>query len=548
MAEFQSISMKVYSAIAKSLIDHGVETLFGLIGDGNLYIVDSFVREFRGDYVSAANEAGATLMALGYATASGKVGVATVTHGPALTNTLTALVEGVRAQASIVLLCGDTAVEDKNHFQNIPQRELIVATGAGFEQLRSPKTVAQDVATALRRAIVERRPIALNMPYEFQSLDTDYRPVRYKLPENRAVVPSSADLDNAVGIIAAAKRPVIVAGRGATSPEAKAAILRLAELTDALLATTLKAKGLFKDEAFGIGVMGTVSTSLAVDLILKADCIIGFGASLNEYTTSHGAFLKGKRIVQINLEQGEVGRYIDPDAGVVGDPALTADVIAHWLEEAEVPKSGFRNDEIKQQLLSYSAAADIKDQSTDTTIDVEKALLKLNDLVPANRYVVTDGGRFLASAWKLIEPPDGRSFMHTVNFGSIGLGMSHAVGVAKAHPERPILIICGDGGFMLGGLMEFNTAVRHSLDIIVVVCNDNSYGAEHVQFRMNNMDPKLSALGWPDFAPIADVLGGKGVTVRNETDLAAAGDAIRNRKGPILIDVKTDPDRVPGFR
>ena len=141
--------MKVHAAIAKALIDNGIDTLFGLVGDANLFLVDSFVREYGGKFVSAAHEAGATLMALGYSAVAGKIGVVTVTRGPALVNTLTPMVEGVKGSLPIVLLCGDTAIEDRDNLQKVPQRELIVATGAGFEQLRSPNTLSEDIATAL---------------------------------------------------------------------------------------------------------------------------------------------------------------------------------------------------------------------------------------------------------------------------------------------------------------------------------------------------------------------------------------------------------------
>src|SRR5690606_18510560 len=121
-----------------------------------------FARECGGRYVAAAHEGSAVLMALGYAQVTGKVGVATVTHGPGLTNTITALIEGVKGTTPIVLLAGDTAVTDKDNFQNVPQREHVLATGAGFEQMRAPETFAEDMATAFRRAQVERRPIVLN--------------------------------------------------------------------------------------------------------------------------------------------------------------------------------------------------------------------------------------------------------------------------------------------------------------------------------------------------------------------------------------------------
>jgi len=539
--------VKVHAAIGRSLVDLGVETIFGLIGDANLYMVDSFIRDFGGKYISAANEAGAVLMALGYAQVSGHVGVATVTHGPALTNTLTALVEGVKSSVPIVLLAGDTPVEDRDHLQKINQREFIMATGAGFEQLRAAATISQDIARAFRRAVLERRPIVLNMPVEFQWQDVEYQKPSMQLAEDRALVPSSADLDNAVGIIAAARRPVIVAGRGAMQPEAKAAIMRLAERIEAPLATTLRGSGLFSGDPFNLGVCGTMATAVGVETIMESDCIVAFGASLNRFTTAMGSLTKGKRVIQVNLERAEVGKNIEPDAGLVGDPGLTADAISHWLDEAEVPPSGFRTEALKQKIAACRQEQKGPGTPRAGTVDMRVALQALDGAIPADRVFVTDAGRFIYESWAVFGVQHPRSFIYTVGFGAIGLGVAEAIGAAAAAGDRTTLLVAGDGGFMLGGLNEFHSAVRAKSDLIVIICNDGSYGAEHIQFRNKGMDPALSVFEWPDFAPVANSLGGLGVTVRTPGDLQAAVTAIngRDRSRPLLIDLKLDPDCIP---
>ena len=159
-----SQSIPVHAAIAHSLRDQKVETLYGLMGDANIFIVDHYVRKLSGRYVPATHESGAVLMALGHASVTGEVGAVTITHGPAVSNAVTALIEGTKGTIPIVLLCGDTPVEDPDHQQAISQRALVEATGAGFEQMKSPATVSDDVANAFRRARLERRPIVLNMP------------------------------------------------------------------------------------------------------------------------------------------------------------------------------------------------------------------------------------------------------------------------------------------------------------------------------------------------------------------------------------------------
>ena len=542
MAADTSQSLKVHQAVARSLVDNGVKTLFGLMGEGNLYLTDSFIRDCGGEYISAAHEAGAVLMGLGYSLVTGRVGVSTVTVGPAMTNTITALIQGVKSSTPLLLLCGDTALDDRDSIQSVSQRDFVIAAGAGFEQLRT-KTVAQDVATAMRRAMVERRPIVLNMPTNLQWADTDYLPVRVRIPENKAFVPTGEELDNAIGIIAAAKRPIILAGRGAIS--ARASILKLAERIEAPLATTVKGKDLFQGEDFNLGIFGTLSTATAVDAILQSDCVIAFGASLNTLTTSHGTFLEGKRVIQVNPEATEVGKNAAIDAGLIGDPAATADLIVHWLDEAEVPGSGGRTDDLKHKIATEPLDFPTAESSADGTVDFRHALWRLDQALPLDRMLVVDGGRFGRHTWKTFRTPGPRSFVPTTDYGSIGLGFGYAIGASVADRSRPTVLVIGDGGFMNGGLAEFNTAVRHGSDLVVILCNDNCYGAEYLHFERRGMDPSVSLLHWPDFAPVAVALGGEGLTIRCEADLALAEAAIKNRRGPLLIELKLDPSRMP---
>jgi len=154
--------------------------------------------------------------------------------------------------------------------------------------------------------------------------------------------------------------------------------------------------------------------------------------------------------------------------------------------------------------------------------------------------VVSDGGRFMMESFRHLHPSDPRAYVLPLNFGSIGMGMGAAVGAAAGRRDQPVIMVAGDGGFMHGGLAEFATAARYGLDLIVVLCNDGSYGAEHIQFVNRGLDPSLSLFSWPDMAPLAEALGGEGVTVRSEEDLELAAKAIANRTRPLLIDLRLD--------
>lgn len=537
--------MKCFEALAAALARRGVSTLFGLIGDANLFMVNDYVQTRKGRYIAAANEAGAVLMAIGHAQVTGGVGVATVTHGPGLTNSISALAEAVKARVPLVLLAGDTDVAARGHLQNVDQRELVEAVGAGFVQLRSPHTVAEDLALAFRIARLEYRPVVLNMPANFQWEETTLGESVEYVNTTPFATPEGTELDNAIGIIAAARSPIVLAGRGAVEPRQRDALIRLAQRIGAPLATTLRGSGLFAGEPFNLGVFGTLSTAPAIDAIAACDCVIAFGASLNRFTTANGSLLKDKRLIQVDAHRPEIGLNARPHASLVGDPGLVADLFIRWLDEAEVAPSGFRSVDMADRLAAWHHEPRYSAKVPDGAVDIRAALLALNEAIPEDRIVVTDVGRFIAEAWKLFPVRQPRNFVYTLGFAAIGFGMAEAIGAAAASVGRPTVLIAGDGGFMLGGLNEFNTAVRNGSDIVVIVCNDGGYGAEHVQYRDRQMDPSLSLFDWPDLAPVAVALGGEGVTVRGESDLAAAVAAIGRRKGPILIDLKLHPDHIP---
>ena len=538
-----SNQLHVYQSIARACNEHGVETMFGLMGDANLFIVDSFVRDCGGRFVPAAHEGSSVLMALAYAHVSGKVGVSTVTHGPALTNCVTALTEGVRAHAQLVILAGDTPADNPRHLQSIDQRELVKATGAGFEQIRTPETVGRDVARAFYRARVERRPIVLNMPADFMWREVTHERRVLDVFTAPGGVAEGDTLDNAIGMIASARRPLILAGGGAIA--ARDQLVKLADRLEAPLATTLKAKGLFNDHPYNIDIFGTLSTPAAYDLIAQSDCIICFGTALHDFTTDRGKLMKDKRIVQIDVEPTAIGGGVHPDAALIADAGLTAETILYWLNEAEVPPSGFTRELDTESLTKHPAMVE---KVTEGFVNYVHALERLEATLPKDRVVVTDGGRFMTEVWCRFSTPNPQSFVHTVNFGSIGLGLQEAIGAGIAAPDRPVVFFSGDGGFMMGGINEFNTAVRLGLDLIVIVANDSAYGAEHIQFIDRKMDPSLTEFKWPSFAQIAISLGGEGIEVHSKEELETALVALKSRKKPLLIDLRLDPHDIPRMR
>ena len=534
-----------HDAVAQALVDHGVDTVFGVLGDGNLFIGENLQRQHDVNLVGATHEANAVCMAEGWAKATGRLGVATVTHGPGLTNTITALVEGVKNETPMLLVAGDTPVENEQHLQNLDQHALVVATGAGFQPVRNVETIAEDVSTAVRRAHAERRPIVVNVPLNIEWDEVDYEPRPALNSPPVRLAPDPDQLESALGIIASSARPVILAGRGAVLSGAREVLIELGDALGAPLATSLLGTGFFSDQPFNLGIHGTLSHEVAGETLAMADCLIVFGASLNFFTTDYQSLLAGKRVVHVNLDPTHIDRHATVAAGVVGDATVVAEAMIVLLKEAEHQPSSFRTADLEKKLQEFDLSDSYEDKSYDGAVDPRTLTRQLDAGLPQDRQVVVDAGRFMLDALTM-SVPNPRDLVTSHGFGAIGLGMSTAIGAAVAHPTRPTVLCIGDGGYMMGGLTELSTAVHLGLDLIVIVYNDGSYGAEHIQLVTKGMDPAASLHEWPDFCAVAESMGCDTAKITSLDDIDAALEVVKNRQPgrPVLIEASTDPDVV----
>lgn len=534
LSKFERIPVKFYAALARCLHEYGTEVLFALTGDGNVFFCQDFANIPSVRLISASHEAGALSMAYGYWASSGRLGVASVTHGPGLSNSVTGLIEGVKASASLVLICGDTAATDPTNAQNIDQQRLVGATGAGFVQVRTPGSVQDDLRSAIMRAEIEHRPIVLNVPADFTHKDVDYQPVSViPTPKVESVIPQR-QLEAAIALLTRARQPVILAGRGAR--DAGPRLERLAERIDALTATTVGGKDTFGRTPYNLGVIGASAAHDVTRLMRDADCIISFGASLNRYTTAAGSLIRNASLVCVDNSPTVLALNSEADVRILGDSGQIAEALLTQLEDK--PPVLLTRRAVSQEQVDHS------DPDLFEKPRLEQALKIVDQAVPDQRVLVTDAGRFIAGVWQHVHAPGPSSFVSTLNFAAIGLGMGAAVGAAQSSPSRPVLLVTGDGGFMLGGLGEFNTAVRYAIDLIVVVCNDSAYGAELTQLKSFGLPTAIAEFHWPDLADLAVALGGEGLAIRRAKDLAKIKKFVSQRTGPILIDIKLDPDAI----
>lgn len=530
--------MRVYNALARALADSGVQVVFGLLGDGNLALMDEVVNRHGLTYIPVNREDSAVTAADAYARVSGRLGVATVTHGPGLTNAITAIHEAARAGTPLLVLCGDTDPRDLAHNQDIDQRATVAPTGAGFVQLRSAETITGDLARAFRMARLEQRPVVFNLPANLQTEETSYTKPSIETLTNGAPGPDPDVLDEALGIIATAKRPVVLAGRGAIRADARTRLLRLAGLLRAPVATTLKAMGLFEGEEFNLGVCGSVSSPLAAETLSQADCLIAFGASLNRYTTMYGSLLEDKTVVQVDVDPRAIGHWYPVDSGVVGDAGTVAGLMADALSSLGDRPPGLASDHLAHRLASYDPAHDFEDVSTSEHIDPRTLMIWLDRTVPEDRIFVCDVGGFMETPLRYVGVADPRAHVLPAAFGSVGLSMGAAVGAGMVDPQRPVLVVMGDGGWMMGGVNGFDTAVRRGLDIIAVVLNDGGYGIERRALEARGSEASMASMDWPDPCGVSRALGGEAITIKCLDDLDPARRSIEERTRPLLLDAR----------
>jgi thiamine pyrophosphate-dependent acetolactate synthase large subunit-like protein len=474
--------------------------------------------------------------AMAYARKSGDVGVATVTCGPGVTQLITALPAAVRAHLPLVVFAGEAPLKSGWYNQEIDQAPLIAATGAAYQPLHMPQRMPVAVRDAFLKARRERRPVVVGVPFDLQDRPWDGpadlpRPSRELLPRPSPMPPHPDDVASAARLLDGAERVVVLAGLGAVEAGAGAACRALAARTGGLLATTLPARGLFHDDPFCIGISGSYTPEVGLEYLAQADLVIAVGCSLAYHAGGGGQLWPKAKMLQIDIDpvavsQGQVvaRHHLRADARL-GVEALTAALPA---------RSGGRS----ASWRSDAMAARIRDSKPDSHVfEIEPGLLDprevveaLEEALPKDWEMVNSGGH---CSWFFAQMPSRpqEKFLTIREFGAIGNGISFAMGVAAARPDRTVVLFDGDGSLMMH-VQELETIKRHRLNLLIVVMNDGAYGSELHKLRSEGMPEDGSVFGYCDFAGIARGFGLSGKTVRNLDDvpklvaeLAASGGA-----------------------
>jgi len=530
----------VADVVGATIAAQGVKDVFGVLGSGNL-IVTNAVCNGGGRFHHARREDGAICMADGYARVTGRVGVCSVHQGPGLTNTMTGLAEAAKSRTPVLVLAGETPAAALTSNFRIDQHDLVESVGAIADRVHGAKTAADDAQRAYQRALTERRPVVLMLPIDIQAQPpASTTPTQPPLPPPTPPEPSKEAVTQLASLIAAATKPAIIAGRGAVLADAREALAALAQKIGAILATSAPANGLFTGLPYALGISGGFASPLATELLPQADLVLVFGASVNHWTTKHGALISpSAKVAQIDIEPRALGRNRPVDLAVIGDAKATAESLLQRSEQA----TGFRTPDIEQAIATRRWQHEpYADASTDEWIDPRTLTKLVNEKLPPDRAVAVDSGHFLGYPSMYLDVPDARAWIFPNGFQAVGLGLGNAIGAAIARPDRPTVAAIGDGGAFMA-LAEIETAARLKLaNLLVLIYDDAAYGAEVHHFAPMGHDVSRVKFPDADLAAIAQATGARAKTIRNPDDLEVIDEWLGEQWGhPLVLDAKVNP-------
>jgi Thiamine pyrophosphate-requiring enzymes [acetolactate synthase, pyruvate dehydrogenase (cytochrome), glyoxylate carboligase, phosphonopyruvate decarboxylase] len=559
-------TLSVSAVVARALAAHATDC-FGVMGNGNAHLLDALLDErITGTplrYTAVRHEAGAVVAADAYFRASGRLAVATATYGAGFTNTVTALAEAVRARTPLVLVVGDAPTSGTRPW-DVDQPAIAAAVGAPTFVV-GREDAAATTAHAMQHALTHRTAVVLAIPYDLAAADAEpVESVADALGEPaergnaggpspsvalpRPVAPDAAALDAVAELLAAARRPFLLAGHGAWLAGAGEALGSLADATGAITASTALGRGIFPDGRFDLGVTGGFGQEAAMALVREADVAVVFGASLNQFTTRFGAlFAPGARVVQFDVGAGATNPAVTDF--VAGDARLAADGLVDRLTARVSRAAGWRETVDFAPLRVRDAGDGV---APDGRLDPRSVAARIGELLPADRVVVSDGGHFIgwANMYWTVASAD-RMIMVGTAFQSIGLGFASVPGAAAARPGSTVVLSTGDGGGLMA-IADLESAVRVAGGRgMAVVWNDTAYGAEVNLYGLQGLAEQPMRIPEVDFAAVARGFGAYGVAVRTIADLDALADwAARpaTERQFLLLDCRISPHVIAPYQ
>jgi acetolactate synthase-1/2/3 large subunit len=513
------------------LYQRGVRVLFGMPGSHCTAIYDVLARQGKIRTILIRNEQAGAFAADGYARVTGQPGVILTTAGPGATNALTGIAEAWGDSMPVLLLAGqvnhDRLHEECGNYHEIDLERIFKpctkfsATVLAKDQIPALVDQAFEALTTGRR-----RPAALFLPQDLMAAPAALtRPMRERGAQTiDSRVPY---LNEAVNLLARSKRPILLAGGGAVWAGAGRELHALAKKLDCPVITTLNGKGIIDErDPLSLGHARSFKARVALP---QADLLVAVGCRFTEVFTWFRTLEFPRTIIQVDLDPGQIGMNYPVAVGIVADARMA-------LQELLATLPCETTSDWRDVWPRARAAQKVRPEWLIDTLRAE---------LPEDGVVVTDAsemGYRMHFDFPAYAP---RTFFYPSNYIALGWGLPAALGAAVALPERPIVAVSGDGGFLMTA-QELATAVRYQLRVIAVIHNDANYGAiRNIQRKRHEGRYLDTDLNNPDFMKLAEAYGLPAARVANADEFSGAFRAALKRQGPSLIEV---PDQWRSLR
>jgi pyruvate dehydrogenase (quinone) len=543
----------VGEALAKRLIEWGVDTVFGLPGDGINGLMEGFRRHRdKLRWVLVQHEEAAAFMAVGYAKATGRLGVCAATSGPGAIHLLNGLYDAKLDHVPVLAITGmqETSVLGTHYQQEVHLDRLYADVAAYNLMVTNPQQVPGVVDLAIRTALTERTVAHLTFPSDIQVAAVSADPYRHVGPGgppntsatwSRPRLPAAeADLARAAAVLNAGSKIAILAGVGAKG--AGAELLAVADALGAPIVKSLLGKMVVPDDSpFTTGGLGLLGTRPSEQVMENCDTLLMVGTSFpySTYLPEPGK----ARVVQIDVDPALVGLRLPTEAPVAADAALALRALLPMLTRRD--DRSFLETAQKDMRAWREDMAALHDSSREP-IAPQYLMSVLDDLAADDAILTCDSGTVSTWAARHWTIRGGREFYLSGNLASMAPGLPYAIGIQHAFPGRQVVAFVGDGGFAML-MADFLTAVRYGLPIKVIIDNNNGYGQilweqiilGYPEYAVRHGQPEA------DFSTWARGCGAYGVKVREPGDLEGAVRAALAHPGPALVDCDVNPDEPP---
>jgi thiamine pyrophosphate-dependent acetolactate synthase large subunit-like protein/nitrite reductase/ring-hydroxylating ferredoxin subunit len=534
----------VTDVMAETMVEWGVEHVFGMVGHSNLGLADALRRQEeagRLTYIGIRHEGAAAFAASAYGKLTGRPAACLTIAGPGATNLLTGLWDAKVDRSPVLALTGqvDTQVLGPGAFQEVDLAGAFGSVAAWSQPVLRDSKHAELMSLACKNALLRRDVSHLIFPDEVQTLPAG-EDAEAGGPRGRVtpldIAPPEESVRDALRVLGKAKRPVIIVGHGARFD--MPAVIGLAEQLGAPVITTFKAKGQIGDDhPLAAGVLGRSGTPVASWVMNEADALLVLGASFSNHT----GIYPGHPIVQVDFDPMQLGKFHPVEVPVWGEISVTVERLREELPERAKGEDQAAQLAERWAIWRAEKASRVGDDRGEG-VNSASVFAAMERQVPENAVIAVDVGNHAYSFGRYFE-----CRQHTVlmsgYLGSIGFGYPAAMGAWAAAPERPTVAVTGDGGFAQY-MAELTTAVKHGMSIVHVLLNNGQLGKISKEQRAGEWQVWQTSLHNPDFSAYARNCGALGIRVSERDGLDAALAEAVAHDGPAMVEVMTDPNLV----